>query len=120
VLRSSVLGLAATAGCGFGGTSDEVGVSLENRADAAHRLSVTVSFEDSTLVDETVTLSPGESTRTTFQNPETAGSARVDAVRDDASARATEDVRVGPGTGIRDIFVEITEDGRLTVFAGRT
>ncbi|MFC6989089.1 hypothetical protein ACFQJD_10900 [Haloplanus sp. GCM10025708] len=52
------LGTAATAGCTleFGGTSDEVGVALENQTDTVHRLSVTVSFESSTLVDETVTL----------------------------------------------------------------
>ena len=120
VLRRSVLGTVAVAGClGFGGTSDEIDVVLENADDTAHRLSVTVSFDRSTLFDETVTLAADGSARHTIENPETAGSATVLATLD-GSGRARTEVRVGPGTGTRDVFVTVDADGHLSVYAGRT
>jgi microcompartment protein CcmK/EutM len=112
VLRLSALGLAAASGCtlGFGGTSDEVDLLLENGDDTAHRLSVTVSFDGSVLAEETVSLSAGGSARATFENPESTSDAVVTAELDDAGRTQTA-VGVGPGTGIRDVYVEVGEDG---------
>ena len=120
-LHLSALGLATAAGCtfGFGGTNEAVGVTVENGDDATHEISVTITFDGSVLLAETVTLAPDESSRTTFENPDTAGSATVDADLD-GSGRTTEGIRVGPGTGIRDVFVEISDDGGLSVYAGQT
>ena len=120
-LRLSGLGIATLGGCtfGFGGTSDEVDVTMTNNDETTHRLSVTISFENSVLVDETVTLSADESSSTTFENPGSAGSAVLEAELDTAERTRTE-IQLGPGTGTRDVFVEISTDGELTAFAGRT
>jgi len=120
-LQLSGLGIATLGGCtfGFGGTSSEVDVTMTNKNETTHRLSVTISFENSVLVDETVILSADESSSTAFENPGSAGSAVLEAELDTADRTRTE-IRVGPGTGIRDVFVEISADGELTAFAGRT
>jgi hypothetical protein len=120
-LQLSGLGIATLGGCtfGFGGTSDEIDVTMTNNDETTHRLSVTISFENRVLVDKTVTLSADESSSTTFENPESAGSAVLEAELDTAERTRTE-IRVGRGTGIRDVFVEISADGELTAFAGRT
>jgi hypothetical protein len=92
---------------------------MTNKNETTHRLSVTISFENSVLVDETVILSADESSSTAFENPGSAGSAVLEAELDTADRTRTE-IQVGPGTGIRDVFVEISADGELTAFAGRT
>jgi hypothetical protein len=115
------LGITILSGCtfGFGGTSDEINVTMTNNDGTTHRLSVIISFENSILVDETVTLAADESSTTTFENPRSTGSALLEAELDTAERTQTE-IRVGPGTGIREVFVEISADGELTAFAGRT
>jgi hypothetical protein len=142
-LQLSGLGITILSGCtfGFGGTSDEINVTMTNNDGTTHRLSVIISFENSVLVDETVTLAADESSTTTFENsvlvdetvtlaadesstttfenPRSTGSALLEAELDTAERTQTE-IRVGPGTGIRDVFVEISADGELTAFAGRT
>lgn len=111
--------VTSTAGCTFGGTNEEIPVTLTNNSDTTHELSVTISFEESTLLDQSETLEPDDSTETTIQNPETAGSAEVTATLS-GNDPASNDIRVGPGTGIRTIDIEITEDNSLSIFAGRT
>jgi hypothetical protein len=122
VLRSAGLVAASSlAGCafGFGGTNETVGVDMSNQNDASHRLSVTVTFDDTALVDVTERLAPGESTETQFENPASAGPSRVEAAL--ANGRSTStDVRVGPGTGIRHISVRITPDGTVEAYGART
>ena len=120
-LQLSGLGIAILGGCmfGFGGTSDEIDVTMTNNNETTHRLSVTIAFENRVLVDKTVTLSADESSSTTFENPEPAGSGVLEAELDTAERTRTE-IRVGRGTGIRDVFVEISADGELTAFAGQT
>lgn len=113
-------GTAALAGClGFGGTDEVVGVTLRNRHDEEHRLSVTVRFDGDVLVEETATLAPDQSTDTEFDNPGPTGDATVEVVVDERDP-VTEDVSVGGGSGIRSLTVEVTADGEVSVFAGRT
>jgi len=122
ILRSAGLFAASSlAGCafGFGGTNETVGVDVSNQDDASHRLSVTVTFDETALVDVTERLAPGESAATQFENPPSAGPARVEAVL--ANDRSTStDVRVGPGTGIRQISVRITPEGTVEAYGART
>jgi len=112
---------AALAGCpfAFGGTNEEILLTLANEDDASHRLSVTVAFEGRTLLDRTVTLAGRASTSETVRNPDTGGSARVTAAVD-GGRPLQRDVTVGPASGIRSITVEVTAPGAVSVFAGRT
>jgi len=121
-LRAGSVAIAAgLAGCafGFGGTNETVAVALENDDDAQHRLAVTITFDGSTLVDRTATLDAGSAVETAFENPDSAGEATVDAELADGEA-TTSDVRVGPGTGIRDVTVRVSDGGTLSVVDGRT
>jgi hypothetical protein len=111
--------VTGTAGCTFGGTNEEIPVTLANNSNTTHELAITISFEESTLLDQSETLEPGDSIETTIQNPETAGSAQVTATLPNHNP-ATNDIRVGPGTGIRTINIEITADNSVSIFAGRT
>lgn len=109
------------AGCslGFGGTNQVVDVTFRNDHDASHRLAVTITFDGSTLLDRTVALDPGETASASFDNPDTAGEAQVTVRRSDGS-QTSDAVRVGPGTGIRFVTVEVTADGEVRILAART
>jgi len=111
----------ALAGCplAFGGTSEEIRVTLANEDDASHRLSVTVAFEGSTLLDREVSLAAGESTSEMISNPDTTGDARMRAAVD-GGQYVEADVEVGPGSGIRSMTAEVTTEGTVSVWAGRT
>ncbi|MFB6129614.1 MAG: hypothetical protein ABEJ28_02205 [Salinigranum sp.] len=124
--RRSVLQASAAAtipsvvGClGFGGTNETIDVGLENDDGTAHELAVTIDFEGETIFEHAATLEAGESTGGSFENPKTAGSARVKTTLDDRPP-TTESVGVGPATGIRSVNVTITENGDLLVQATRT
>ena len=112
---------AALAGCplAFGGTSEEIRVNLANEDEERHRLSLTVEFEGSTLLDREVHLAAGESRNEVIANPDTTGDARMRAAVDDGQSVESA-VEVGPGSGIRSMTAEVTTDGTVSVWAGRT
>jgi hypothetical protein len=119
----AVVAASGLAGClsnvGFGGTSETVDVELANDDDGPRRLSVTATFDGATLFEESVTLDPGASVAGEFENPETAGEARVVASLEEGASAET-DVRVGPGTGIRSVTVRADDGGDLSVHSART
>ena len=124
LLRSgTVVAASGVAGClsevGFGGTNETVGVSLHNDDDEPHDISVAVTFDGETLLEHSASLGPGRSADTGFANPDTAGSARVEAALGSGES-TTAEVRVGPGTGIRYVTAAVTADGDLSVYATRT
>ncbi|MFC5279664.1 hypothetical protein ACFPM1_12980 [Halorubrum rubrum] len=120
-LRSSVTATATgLVGClGFGGTNETVAVHVDNESSTAHEVTASVTFEGDSLFERTVALDAGESESGSFENPETVGSARVEATLEDGSP-TTDPVRVGPGTGIRSITIRIPEREVVEIRAGRT
>jgi len=70
-------------------------------------------------LDEIISLSADEASSTTVENSGSTGSAIREAELDASERRQTE-IRVGLGTRIRDVFIEISADGEITRFAGRT
>jgi hypothetical protein len=125
-LRRSVLqsGAVATAigqaGClGFGGTNETIDVHFESESSTTNEITASVTLEEELLFEQTVTLEAGESTTRSFSNPDSTGSARVEAMLADGSP-TTDSVRVGPGTGIRSLTIRISERKVIEIWAGRT
>lgn len=113
------LGSSVTGCLGFGGTNETVRVGVENKDSAARKLTVTVEFSGETLIDETMTVEPGETADTSLENPDSAGEALVSATAA-TGAKTSSNIRVGPGTGIRYITVVAQQDGSLRIMATRT
>jgi hypothetical protein len=121
VLQTGAVAAATgLAGCfSFGGTNETIGVDLENEDSITHELAVSIAFDEDSLFERTTTLDTDESTSGSFENPDSAGSASVEARLDEESP-TTKSVRVGPGTGIRSVTISISETPEVGIWAGRT
>lgn len=120
-LRSGAVATAiGLAGClGFGGTNEVVDIYFESESSTTHEITASVTFERELLFEQTVRLNPGASEDKSFKNPDTTGSASVEAMLRGRSP-TTNSVRVGTGTGIRSITVRVSESEALEIWTGRT